>query len=484
MKAKRFVTSMVIFLVLVASISGCTTPEPQIVKETVVVKEEVEVPVEVEVEVPVEVTAVPEEPEEAGPVTLTLQRFFGDCADEYEGVTDPWKAHGECGAVQVLVNKWNAEHPEAQIEQTVAAWGDHYARLNAAIASGDPPDIVNIDAHVLSNYASRGVLLPLDDGFKAAGVPVDDFLPTAISEATYDGKMYALPFGISLNLWFINVDLFEEAGLVDDNGDPIIPQNREEFMAAAAQVKERTGKYFVTGQVSPAMNGGIWPLTALVRQQGGDYFTKDLETPTIDSPEVANAVDFFLEMIDKGYYPNDTDYGTAGQMWYNGESATHFDGTWCVDYYDGLVADGETVFSRFYVSSFPTIFEEPASFTLPHLWVLPASINRAPDLAKIEAAIEFLKFFNEHNIQWARTGHMTVRKSVMESAEFANLPHRSEYEEGALYARCYPDILEAEAFQAILSEELEAIFRGLKSREQGLADAQSRMEKFLSMSRR
>ena len=41
---------------------------------------------------------------------ITMFRFFGDCANEYTGVTDLSKAVGECGIVQVLTNKFNAEN--------------------------------------------------------------------------------------------------------------------------------------------------------------------------------------------------------------------------------------------------------------------------------------------------------------------------------------------------------------------------------------
>ena len=43
---------------------------------------------------------------------ITLLRFFGGCADEYANVTDLDKAVGECGVIQVLTNKFNAENKE------------------------------------------------------------------------------------------------------------------------------------------------------------------------------------------------------------------------------------------------------------------------------------------------------------------------------------------------------------------------------------
>ena len=39
---------------------------------------------------------------------------------------------------------------------------------------------------------------------------------------TYDGGIYAVPMDFHANLWHVNMDLMEEAGLVED-GKPVLP---------------------------------------------------------------------------------------------------------------------------------------------------------------------------------------------------------------------------------------------------------------------
>ena len=52
---------------------------------------------------------------------------------------------------------------------------------------------------------------------------------------------------------------------------------------------------------------------------------------------------------------------------------------------------------------------------------------KADDPEGYQAALGFLAFLNDNNLAWAKTGHMAVRKSVLESDEYNSLPHRSEY---------------------------------------------------------
>lgn len=390
----------------------------------------------------------------AAPVKLTFHRFFGECADQYTGVTDLAKGEGECGVIQVLTNKWNAEHPEAQLEITVTDFGAHYTNLSAEIAAGEAPDIVVMHGAQIPNYASRGALMPLDDLLASAGVDTSDFLPAARDHASYNGKLYALPWDIHSIVWHINVDLFQQAGLVDEQGNPKLPQNRDEFMAAAKQMKEKTGKSFLAAQTNGDI-GGHWAVESMIWQQGGELFTSDVMTATIKTPEALNAVDFFGDLFEAGYAGNNDDYGSAQTKWLNGEAATMINGTWSIGDYNQQVLDGKTAFKTYYVAPFPTVFDQPAVWSNSHTWAMPMQAN--PDPAKLEAAGRFLKYLNDNEVQWTRTGHLTVRQSVLQSTEFTDLPHRSEYGETARIARAYPRIKQVDAFTAIMHDEISTL---------------------------
>ncbi|MEO5970860.1 MAG: hypothetical protein ABIQ95_13110, partial [Bdellovibrionia bacterium] len=58
---------------------------------------------------------------------LTLSRFFGSCTDQYSDVTDLSRAEGECGIIQVLTNKFNAENKiGAFVKTQTTEWSAYY----------------------------------------------------------------------------------------------------------------------------------------------------------------------------------------------------------------------------------------------------------------------------------------------------------------------------------------------------------------------
>ena len=61
------------------------------------------------------------------------------------------------------------------------------------------------------SYAYNGAIVPLDGIFEQSDV--DDFLPSLVAQATYEGSMYAGPFFISTQGVFYNVDMFAAAGV-------------------------------------------------------------------------------------------------------------------------------------------------------------------------------------------------------------------------------------------------------------------------------
>jgi multiple sugar transport system substrate-binding protein len=100
---------------------------------------------------------------------IYLQRFFGECGAEYGGSTDVAKAEGECGIITTMINRFNAENPDVHVDVNVVAWPG-YPQLTAQMAARDPPDLVTMHEGVISDYAANGLLEPVDNYLRAAGI--------------------------------------------------------------------------------------------------------------------------------------------------------------------------------------------------------------------------------------------------------------------------------------------------------------------------
>lgn len=411
---------------------------------------------------------------------ITLFRFFGGCSDEYANVTDLSKAVGECGIIQVLTNKFNAENKEGiTVKTQTAEWGVYYDRLSATIAGGTPPDIAVMHRSVLPNYLARDLLQPLGKSFTTAGVDAADFIPVAREAVTAKGEIYALPFDLHALLWHVNADLFTKAGLVDAKGLPKMPTSPAELIQHAEQMKAKTGKrYFaIPSAVDPMPT---WQYLTWVWQQGGNVVDAD-KNVSLESKESKEALRLLVSLYTAGHASSKNDYPGAQQAFLNGEAAVLVNGTWGVDTYEAQVKDPKTALKKYVVRDIPNIYGKDAVWSDSHTWVLPKQPK--PDAAKQKAALAFLKFLNENNFHWARTGHLPVRASVLKSAEMQALPHRAEYTRTASIAKAVPAIENQRAILDLLVNELNSTWLANKNPDQALADAQRRAKQILRRNR-
>lgn len=174
---------------------------------------------------------------------LYLQRFFGECGAEYGGSTDVAKAEGECGIITALVNRFNAENPDVHVDVNVVAWPG-YPQLTAQVAARDPPDLVTMHEGVISDYAAKGLLEPVDSYLSSAAISPADFTEAARQGVTMYGHVYGLPWDTHGGLFHVNTALFAKAGLMR-GGKPVLPSSADELIAQAKQFEQRTGKPYL-----------------------------------------------------------------------------------------------------------------------------------------------------------------------------------------------------------------------------------------------
>ena len=108
-------------------------------------------------------------------------------------------------------------------------WGNYYDQLKASYAGGTPPDIHVMHRHRIPEFAGFGALAELSGDLEAAGIYPSDWAESARAAVSYDGGIYGVPMDLHSNLWHINLDLMEEAGLVND-GKPVLPGSPAELL--------------------------------------------------------------------------------------------------------------------------------------------------------------------------------------------------------------------------------------------------------------
>jgi len=400
---------------------------------------------------------------------ITLGRFFGACED---AGTDTATSAGEACIIQSIINAADAELDGISINTLPTDWGNYYDQIKAAYAGGTPPDVHVMHRHRVPEFAGLGAIAEISGELEAAGIDASDWSPAALDAVSFNGGIYGVPMDFHANLWHVNMDLMAEAGLVED-GKPILPTSPEELLAQAQQFKDATGQDYLAADFAQ-FPIGVRVVLALMWQQDANIFTDD-GTATINTEAGQNAVTAITQLFDAGLANPQLNYADSQQAFLNGEAGILVNGTWVVDFYTAEAAKEEVGLDNYYVADFPTLFETGATWADSHMWAIPASLEGE----QRAAALKVMAFINDHNIDWARTGHMSVRTSVVESEAYQSLPHRDEYTGTAAIARDTPPSERYGAIQDVLNRELQAIWLTDKPVGDALADAEIEVQDLL-----
>lgn len=402
---------------------------------------------------------------------ITLGRFFGACDTPGVSVAD---AVGEACIIQSIIDAFDAADNGVRVETLPTDWGNYYDQIKAMYAAGNPPTVHVLHSSHVPEFASLGALADLSDLLAGAGVDVGDWTDRALAAVTHDGRVYGVPMDAHANLWHVNLDLMQAAGLVADDGTPILPGSPEELLEHARLVKEATGANYLAADFAQ-FPIGVRLVMALVWQQGGELFEGD--EANVASPEATRAVETIVSLFDAGYARAELDYADSQQSFLEGEAAILVNGTWVVDFYDAQAADPNVPLTNYFVADFPTLFDVPATWASNHMWVIPSPAAR--DAQQLEAGLALLAHINDHNLAWSRTGHLAVRTSVLDGDAYKGLPHRDEYTGTADIARDVQPVVRYEAVQDVLNRELQAIWLTGKPIERALADANDAVQDLL-----
>jgi multiple sugar transport system substrate-binding protein len=403
-----------------------------------------------------------------GDIELSLARFFGDCEDATQGVTDVSLATTECEVIEILTNEFNAMDNGTTVTKVGGqAWDDYYPQLSTTFAAGDPPDVAVMHGHRLPDFAGRGLLTPIAEGLADAGADYSDYTQPAQDAGTFDGVVYGAPFDLHALLFHVNVDLFEQAGLVDEAGNPILPSSPEEMLEHAAQFQEATGKLYFTHEWTSNMP--VRTFQALIAQQGGSLYEDG--AVTANTPEAAAALQLLFDLAQTSDIEHN--YEASQAAFLNGDVGILNNGTWVVDQY------GREVDFEYLATNWPTLYSTPAAWGDSHMWVLPNQPDEDP--ARTAAAVGFVKHLYDNIGNWAiGTGHIGPRVSIIESDAYQSAPQRSNYAATADSVALAPAVAGwAGAYDAMFDEVL-ATWLADKDQAQALADMEARMAEQLN----
>ena len=112
-------------------------------------------------------------------------------------------------------------------------------KFAAQAASGNVPDLLQMDRSVVATLADKDLIVPMDECYAVHGVtPDQQYYPSTIGDVTYDGKVYAVPQFFQPLALMVNKRVLEKAGVSLDQLDTSKP---DQIVAAAEKLSSRRG---------------------------------------------------------------------------------------------------------------------------------------------------------------------------------------------------------------------------------------------------
>ena len=133
---------------------------------------------------------------------------------------------------------------------------------------------------------------------------------------TRDGKTYFIPKGVYTLGLMLNLELFEKAGLMEEDGTPKVPETFDELIETAKTITEKTG---AAGFLFPTTeNFGGWYFTVLGWNFGAKFMNQDADgkwKSTFDSDEAEAALQYLKDLKwESGCMPTNTLINNAEAM--------------------------------------------------------------------------------------------------------------------------------------------------------------------------
>jgi multiple sugar transport system substrate-binding protein len=155
----------------------------------------------------------------------------------------------------------------------------------AAVASGNPPDLVYLDRQQVGSLAAKGALQPLTSCIKGQGIAMSQYRAPAVQQVTYGGQVYGIPEFYDNRTVIVNTAF----------ASPSFSTSDWTKLAQTAKRLARTSGSKVTRIGFDPKLPEFFPLWA--KANGADLMSSDGKKAQLDSPQAVQALAFAVSLI-------------------------------------------------------------------------------------------------------------------------------------------------------------------------------------------
>lgn len=319
-----------------------------------------------------------------------------------------------------IVAKFNEEHPNIHVTHTILDWGDpYYSKLITSTVGGAPPAVGVMHASRIQSYIRNGLITEFTaSDLERLGVDETYFMPNIWDWLVHEGQVYAIPLDVHPYALYMNVSMFEEAGI------PVrAPEGEAEFLQYTRSLtrdRDGDGKIEVAGYAG----WGSREWLGYLYQYGGRIMDED-RRPLFNSEAGMRALEFQRELIQA---IGDVPFGWFGDK----TAAMQLVGPWVIGQFTELKLD----FATFPA---PQVGQQRGTWADSHLLVIPTGIReQKPEV--FDAALTFIAWLTENSIEWsAQAGHVPARIDRLTVKAFLKLEPQQAFAASLPFSYYFPD---------------------------------------------
>jgi multiple sugar transport system substrate-binding protein len=197
-----------------------------------------------------------------------------------------WGSEVRRPIVEKIVEDFNNSQDRIVVKHTFLPWGDVWTKNLAAIAAGNPPDVIVNDINTVANRAVNKQAMEITK-YTDANNMKEKFFPELWSTVVHEDKVYGIPFVTDTRFLYYNKAAFKEVGLDPENP----PKTWAELEAYAIKLDKKNGKRYDRIGFYPLWGNWGWD-SWMTNADGGIGFVDKEGNVAINTPKKVEALEW------------------------------------------------------------------------------------------------------------------------------------------------------------------------------------------------
>ena len=181
--------------------------------------------------------------------------------------------------IQDNVKKFEELNPGIKVNVTDYTWPDYHDTMMLRLRGNTQTDVIYGGQDWLPSWAAAGWLVPLEDSFPEVTKYEDRTANYALSDMTYQGKLYGLSYYADIISFLYNKEILDQHGIA-------VPATWDDVLAASLKLKEAGMEKPIVYEYNQELPNFYDAFVAQVYGRGGAMFDENLE-PLFNDPQSA-----------------------------------------------------------------------------------------------------------------------------------------------------------------------------------------------------